>query len=204
MNDEKRKCIFTNKPSNAKLQITSDKYSWAKAVPCTKDFLENKGSKGLNELEFRLVELFYEQELVRLRIEHYDTQMAEIRATIQCPVVNKTVKKPRRPFAEIRKDIEDINNRKPDSDLTRDETAPVEVLKECPNPKCPSMLIHAPGIGPFCPNKGCDVGDGSEVWKEKYVQLTEEEQKVEKETEDFSLTEEENPVKVEEEDDLWS
>jgi hypothetical protein len=76
----KRNCIFTNEISDAKLNIGSDKYNWSKSVPCTKKFLKDKGDRPLNELEFRLVELFYEQELCRLRIDHYDGQMAEIRA----------------------------------------------------------------------------------------------------------------------------
>jgi len=30
-------------------------------------------------------------------------------------------------------------------------------VKHCP--KCKTLLSHAPAIGPFCPNKGCDVVD---------------------------------------------
>lgn len=27
-------------------------------------------------------------------------------------------------------------------------------------PKCQTALLNAPGIGPFCPNRACDVADG--------------------------------------------
>ena len=50
--------------------------------------------------------------------------------------------------------------------------------EECPNPECPSMMQYAPGIGPFCPNKECDVGDGPDVWKKEDEKLTEEKEDV--------------------------
>ena len=79
----KRKCIFTNKPADSKFTIGSDKQNWAKSVPCTKEYLEQRISNPPPpELEIRLVELFYEQELCRLRIDEYDAQMDEIRALI--------------------------------------------------------------------------------------------------------------------------
>jgi len=31
-------------------------------------------------------------------------------------------------------------------------------FKNCP--KCDTLLVNAPGIGPFCPNDQCDVADG--------------------------------------------
>jgi predicted nucleic acid-binding Zn-ribbon protein len=37
------------------------------------------------------------------------------------------------------------------------ETPPQEELGNCP--KCDTPIEHAPGIGPFCPNKECDVID---------------------------------------------
>ena len=78
----KRKCIFTNKLADSKFIIGSDKQNWAKSVPCTKKYLADRGDKPPTELEIRLVELFYEQELCRLRIDEYNAQMDEIRALI--------------------------------------------------------------------------------------------------------------------------
>lgn len=237
---EKRNCIFTGKEANSKLTITTDNHNWAKNVPCTKEYLASRDSEQLNELEIRLVELFYQQELCRARVENYEAQMAEIRSLIKQKPGDKGYTdnftqrlKSRRPLKEIVASIEEINNRKPDFDSIREETAPVEVpegakkyidtvkkspsfketmaymekikefnknssiLKgenhikepeteyepeECPNPDCSSILQHAPGIGPFCPNKECDVGDGPDVWKKE---------------EDEKLTESEEDVKVE-------
>lgn len=86
--EEKRKCIFTNKPSDAKFTIKNQKYNWAKSAPCTKEYLQNRKDEPITELEIRLIELFYEKELLRLRIDHYESQMSEIRHLIS----NKTKK----------------------------------------------------------------------------------------------------------------
>lgn len=78
----KRKCIFTGEKSDCSLKITSspqERHNWAKSVPCTKEYIKKRGEKPLNELEFRLVELFYEQEIARLRIAHCEAKMNEIR-----------------------------------------------------------------------------------------------------------------------------
>ena len=37
---------------------------------------------------------------------------------------------------------------------------------EEPCPKCGTIMIDAPGIGPYCPNKDCDVLDGPNLYKE--------------------------------------
>jgi len=37
---------------------------------------------------------------------------------------------------------------------------------EEPCPKCGTMMMYAPGIGPYCPNKDCDVLDGPDLYKE--------------------------------------
>lgn len=185
----KRNCIFTNKPANSKFTIGSDKQNWAKSVPCTKEYLADRGDKPPTELEIRLVELFYEQELCRLRIEQYSTQMDEIRSIMS----NKLPKKERRKISEIYKAVQAINEQEPNwedigpVELTEEDkewlNAPMgpteddkflglkeqveEEQEECPNPKCPNMLIHAPGIGPFCPNKECEVFDNPNGFLEK-------------------------------------
>lgn len=106
--DEKRKCIFTNLPATSKIKITSSKHNWAKSVPCSKDFLEKKGSRPLNELEFRLVELFYEQELARLRVEHYEAQMNEIRSlSLKKPQIYKPIDWPPKEGIEVELTQED-------------------------------------------------------------------------------------------------
>ena len=89
----KRNCIFTNKPADSKFTIGSDKQNWAKSVPCTKEYLAERGDDPPTEREIRLVELFYEQELCRLRIEQYITQMDEIRALMSNKIL-KPLKKP--------------------------------------------------------------------------------------------------------------
>ena len=183
----KRNCIFTNKPANSKFTIGSDKQNWAKSVPCTKEYLADRGDKPPTELEIRLVELFYEQELCRLRIEQYNAQMVEIRALMSKKLPIEPLKKPET-YQNVELTQEDI-------DWMNAPMGPIEP-EECPNPKCPSMLKDAPGIGPFCPNPMCDVGDGPDVWsennkKDDFVGLK---QQVERSEE---LTEEEEPVKVE-------
>jgi hypothetical protein len=47
------------------------------------------------------------------------------------------------------------------------EPAPIQVYRPEPSDpelepcyKCGTPLLNAPGIGPFCPNRNCDVGDG--------------------------------------------
>ena len=37
---------------------------------------------------------------------------------------------------------------------------------EEPCPKCGTIMMDAPGIGPYCPNKDCDVLDGPNLYKE--------------------------------------
>ena len=88
---EKRNCIFTGKEANSKLTITTDNHNWAKNVPCTKEYLASRDSEQLNELEIRLVELFYQQELCRARVENYEAQMAEIRSLMTKNPVTKVI-----------------------------------------------------------------------------------------------------------------
>jgi hypothetical protein len=48
-----------------------------------------------------------------------------------------------------------------DGPLTEDQLKQIQTTVDCGNcPKCETKLTYAPGIGPFCPNKQCDVVDG--------------------------------------------
>lgn len=129
----KRKCIFTNKPADSKFTIDSDKQNWAKSVPCTKEYLTERGDKPPTELEIRLIELFYEQELCRLRIEYYITQMDEIRALMSKKLPITPLKKPEI-YQNVELTQEDIDwmnapmgPPEVNYDTIRSETAKVEV-----------------------------------------------------------------------------
>jgi len=85
---EKRKCIFTGNLSDFKLTFPSsegDPHNWIKAVPTTKEYVEESGllKRALYEPEIQLVELFYEQEVFRLRANNIEVKMAKIRANIK-------------------------------------------------------------------------------------------------------------------------
>lgn len=82
MNEDKRNCIFTKLPATAKLTVSSSKHNWTKSVPCTKEFLESKKNNKLNDVEFRLVELFYLKETALLRAEYLENKMEELRQMI--------------------------------------------------------------------------------------------------------------------------
>jgi hypothetical protein len=79
MNNDIRKCIFTNLPATAKLTLSSSRHNWIKSVPCTKEFLESKKNNKLTDVEFKLIELFHLKEMAFLRIEHLDRKMEEVR-----------------------------------------------------------------------------------------------------------------------------
>lgn len=79
MNDERKKCIFTNLPATTKLIISSSKHSWTKIVPCTKEFLESKKTNKLNDLEFKLIEIFFQKEIALLKVDYFENKMKEIR-----------------------------------------------------------------------------------------------------------------------------
>ena len=77
-----RKCIFTGQIANFSMKITSieaEKHNWAKSVPCTKEFYESLEGRPLNKYEFKLVELFYEQELSRLNIARLEEKIHRVR-----------------------------------------------------------------------------------------------------------------------------
>lgn len=80
MEDDKRLCIFTQKLADAKLTITKDKHNWAKKVPCSKEFLEQKKDSTLTDDEFQLVELFFAKEILLSKIENIERLMNEKRA----------------------------------------------------------------------------------------------------------------------------
>lgn len=75
----KRKCIFTGQESDFLVQIGDDKHNWAKRVPCTREWWEANKDRPLNPNEFKLVELFFEQEIARLKADNIEEQMQRIR-----------------------------------------------------------------------------------------------------------------------------
>ena len=62
-----RSCIFTGLKSRHKLEITQDKHSWTRAVPCSKVYLicreDRKYRNYLLDLEKTLIKEFYQAEL---------------------------------------------------------------------------------------------------------------------------------------------
>ena len=83
MSNEKRKCIFTGKDAETKVVLSNNSHNWSKSVPCTLEYKEQLDTRPLTELEFKLVELFYEQELSRLRTENCEAQMDSIRFSMK-------------------------------------------------------------------------------------------------------------------------
>lgn len=75
----KRKCVFTGKESNYLAQIGKDKHNWAKKVPCTKEWWDANKDRPLTPNELELVELFFEQEIARLKIDTIEERMQKIR-----------------------------------------------------------------------------------------------------------------------------
>ena len=182
----KRNCIFTNKPANAKFTIGSDTQNWAKSVPCTKEYLAERGDNPPTELEIRLVELFYEQELCRLRIEQYNAQMDEIRALMSKKIL-KPLKKPEvyQQVELTQEDIDWLNAPMGPLETTAEETKEAlenigfdEIRQEIAEVEVPDGVNHYLGV-------------------KEQIERSEE------------LTEEEKPVKVEKKvvkkklDNLW-
>jgi hypothetical protein len=62
-----RLCIFTGLRSRHKLEITKDKHSWTRAVPCSKAYLicreDRRYRDALLRIEPSLIASFYEHEL---------------------------------------------------------------------------------------------------------------------------------------------
>ena len=178
----KRNCIFTNEPSNAKLTISSSKHNWVKSVPCTKEFLKHKGDRRLNGLEFKLVELFYKQELAKLKIESYEDQMVEIRKKMEFDLSAEDIEWLEADLGEWDEEESDdwaLNEPSPPK-LTEEEERIFEEFEKIEEeeedcPKCTTPMRNAPGIGPFCPNKECLVGDGPDLYKKENKLLTPEE-----------------------------
>jgi hypothetical protein len=90
--NEKRKCIFTGKIADKKLVIPPGKvesHNWAKSVPCSSEYLEFKNGAPLSELEIQLVDLFYQQELHRIKVVNCEMQMAKIRHDLELANLKK-------------------------------------------------------------------------------------------------------------------
>lgn len=77
----KRNCIFTGKEADFSMKVVGsrDKHNWAKSVPCTKEFFDSLDGRPLNKYEFKLVELFYEQEISKLNIARLEEKMTCVR-----------------------------------------------------------------------------------------------------------------------------
>lgn len=77
----KRKCIFTGQPADFKATVShEDQHNWAKSVPCTKDYWNAYlKHRPFNELEMRLVELFFQQEIAQLKINTLESRMEKLR-----------------------------------------------------------------------------------------------------------------------------
>ena len=77
----KRKCIFTGQPADFKATVShEDQHNWAKSVPCTKNYWNAYlKHRPFNELEMRLVELFFQQEITQLKINTLESRMEKLR-----------------------------------------------------------------------------------------------------------------------------
>jgi hypothetical protein len=77
----KRKCIFTGQPANFKATVShEDQHNWAKSVPCTKQYWNAYlKHRPFNELEIRLVELFFQQEIAQLKMNTLESRMEKLR-----------------------------------------------------------------------------------------------------------------------------
>ncbi len=76
---DKRDCIFTGKEADTKLVISGSKHNWAKSVPCCKKYIQQRGEKSLSPIEFQLVELFYQKELLQSQSQQTQLKMQELR-----------------------------------------------------------------------------------------------------------------------------
>tara|TARA_R100000951_G_scaffold116766_1_gene130559 strand:+ start:2957 stop:3592 length:636 start_codon:yes stop_codon:yes gene_type:complete len=163
---KKRNCIFTGKPSDFKMTFTStedDIHNWASKVPATKEYVGESGllHRALNKREMKLVELFFEQEVARLRASNIEAQMAEIRlegeeddAWLDADLGETAYLD--EPLAEPV--LLDLDGK------IKEEYAKLEEedLGNCL--KCDAKILMASGIGPFCPNAFCGVADGPEAF----------------------------------------
>jgi hypothetical protein len=79
-----RKCIFTGKKSDYKLNIArEDHHNWAKSIPTTKAYIEAfLQDRWLNELEMRQVELFFQMELCKIKQLSLMDRMERLRGQI--------------------------------------------------------------------------------------------------------------------------
>lgn len=78
----------------------------------------------------------------------------------------------------IKEELEDLRRELDVPEIPIEEV--VETVKEAPNEpiqcyKCGTELVNAPGIGPFCPNKECDVADNTSGNEITFVTPEEEE-----------------------------
>ena len=76
---DKRKCLFTGEEANYLAVIGHDKQNWAKRVPCTKEWWDNNEDRPLTPNEFKLVELFFEMEVARLKVLNLEERIEKTR-----------------------------------------------------------------------------------------------------------------------------
>jgi hypothetical protein len=120
MSDEKRKCIFTNLPSDTKLVLASSRHSWTKSIPCTKQFLNSKKDTSLTDTEFKLVELFFQKELTLLKLDQIEKNMEDLRKKLEIKQTSKL---------EIQ-DLRIILNNEDFDQITKEIETPSEPNKE--------------------------------------------------------------------------
>jgi len=86
------------------------------------------------------------------------------------------------PVKKINEEIPEHEHKTPDADTIAHSTPagqpPVDIQEYqasdpelAPCYKCGTPLIHAPGIGPFCPNQTCDVADGPFLDNQEPIQI---------------------------------
>jgi hypothetical protein len=95
----------------------------------------------------------------------------------------ESLKWARKPLAkEINEEIPKHEHKAPEPDTVADSTPPVQPPVDIqehqasdpeldPCYKCGTQLIHAPGIGPFCPNRMCEVADGPFLDDQEPIQI---------------------------------
>ena len=81
-NSTRRKCVFTGKEGNDKLEIGKDSHNWAKGVPCNRDYRDLRKGEVLSEDEMDAVSLFYLIESHQLRLDNLKLELEKIQKKI--------------------------------------------------------------------------------------------------------------------------
>jgi hypothetical protein len=125
----KRKCVYTGQDSNDKDSVIprhfiKDEHNWSVYVPTTSDYKQQKIDRQPTDLEMQAVETFHLLEMARLKVEFYETQLANIQSQINKTYKPKPIQKPKNEgknadkkkqkqikIAEKEKDIQGLENR---------------------------------------------------------------------------------------------